>query len=334
MKNSKSFLKTALLGTALAFTVPTFAQIEVESDGRVNITESSSSGNGHLNVLTQAFHTGMYISSNQNTTGTKYGINSHVFDAGTGNKYGIRSYVKQNSSASSSRSAYGLYSYVIGGGSSRGYGLYNNISHNSAGTIYGTYNTLSRTGSGSSYATYNRIVSSSNGFKCGSYNYISSTGTGNNYGIYSYVVNNTNGNSKSGYFAGDVVITGTLTNTSDLATKQGISKMTNALALVSKLQPKTYEYKDIEALNLPKGKQYGFIAQELEAVIPELVKEIEVIQPDEIKEKTTLKTIKSVNYTGLTPVLVKAVQEQQAQIEQQQKLIEALEARLAKLEQQ
>jgi hypothetical protein len=57
------------------------------------------------------------------------------------------------------------------------------------------------------------------------------------------------------------------------------------------------------------------VAQEVEKVLPELVS----------TEKDPRQT-KGINYIGLAPVMIKAIQEQQAQIEQQQELIKQQQA--------
>jgi hypothetical protein len=64
----------------------------------------------------------------------------------------------------------------------------------------------------------------------------------------------------------------------------------------------------------------GFIAQELQKIMPELVSE------GNDKDK-----LLSVNYTAIIPVLTKAIQEQQVLIEMQQKQINELKIALEKL---
>jgi uncharacterized protein YlxW (UPF0749 family) len=66
---------------------------------------------------------------------------------------------------------------------------------------------------------------------------------------------------------------------------------------------------------LENSRQIGFIAQEVEAVLPDLV-------------STDTEGYKSVKYANVTAVLVEAVKEQQTQIESLKKTIEALEAKL------
>jgi endosialidase-like protein len=121
----------------------------------------------------------------------------------------------------------------------------------------------------------------------------------------------------AGYFEGNVNITGTLTQNSDLRLKEGISNIGYGLPEVMRLRPVTWTWKQ----KPEQGVQLGLIAQEVETVLPELV------ATDKDVDHT-----KGLNYIGLVPVTIKAIQEQQAQIEDQQKHISELEARLAALE--
>lgn len=67
------------------------------------------------------------------------------------------------------------------------------------------------------------------------------------------------------------------------------------------------------------GNQIGFIAQEIKAQFPELVKSDE-------------QGVLAVNYAGMAPVLLKGIQEQQLVITNQTSKIKSLEERLSKLE--
>ena len=75
--------------------------------------------------------------------------------------------------------------------------------------------------------------------------------------------------------------------------------------------------------NASSKLQYGFIAQEIEKVIPELVTE-------------DSNGYKAVNYIGVIPVLTQAIQEQQKEIEQlkeeNQKLNNTLQELLKRVE--
>ena len=131
----------------------------------------------------------------------------------------------------------------------------------------------------------------------------------------------------AGYFDGNVYTTG-LYLSSDKRLKDNI-KTLNASKKLMLIKPREYTYRtqDFDRMNLPEGVQMGFIAQELEEVFPQLVKE--TVQPPKVDEDGEIIeegiTFKTVNYVGLIPVLTEAIQEQQQQIEE-------LEARLAALE--
>jgi hypothetical protein len=109
----------------------------------------------------------------------------------------------------------------------------------------------------------------------------------------------------------------TPTSSSDRRFKKNISTVSGALEKLSKLNPVNYDWRQDEFKN--KGfndkKQWGFIAQEVEKVMPELV------GADEDDYLT-------LNYTGFVPLLTKAMQEQQTEIENQQKEIDELKAQL------
>jgi len=131
----------------------------------------------------------------------------------------------------------------------------------------------------------------------------------------------------AGYFDGDVYTTG-MYMSSDERLKENVDDLKVADKLMM-LQPKEYTYKtqDFERMNLPEGTQMGFIAQELEEVFPELVKE--TVQPPKVDEDGKIIeegiTFKTVNYVGLIPALTATVQEQQKTIEELKARIDMLE---------
>ena len=101
--------------------------------------------------------------------------------------------------------------------------------------------------------------------------------------------------------------------TSDLRKKQDINPLEiNAIEIIKKLNPVTYEWKEIKDIGM-KGLQMGFIAQELEMILPSMV----ITSNDDEKSK-------GVKYIELLAVYAKAIQELQQEIELTKKEIELL----------
>ncbi|HCY90135.1 MAG TPA: hypothetical protein DHV17_07740 [Chitinophagaceae bacterium] len=115
--------------------------------------------------------------------------------------------------------------------------------------------------------------------------------TNNEVGFYGYtgtlgwrfLVNTTTGNAW---------MQGTLTQNSDIRLKKNIKPLTHTLAAIQQLKGYSYHWKDP---NNP-DEQIGLLAQELQKVYPQLVKE---------NNNGDL----SVNYSGLIPVLLEAIKE-------------------------
>ncbi|MFN7013136.1 MAG: tail fiber domain-containing protein, partial [Bacteroidia bacterium] len=126
-------------------------------------------------------------------------------------------------------------------------------------------------------------------------------------------------------------------NVSDKRLKTNIQPINGALSKLMNINAYTYEYSSQfdGKYNLPKGKQIGFIAQELETVFPELVHEKGLPTMRKISDKSSLEKepnqiFKTVDYTSLIPVLVEAIKAQQKLIEDQQKQIDELKQLIKK----
>lgn len=183
------------------------------------------------------------------------------------------------------------------------------------------------------------LANNSTGPKFGLFSRTSSAAAGTQYAIYGDVVNLGGPATKyAGYFNGDVAYIGSLINLSDSQFKKDVQTSPYGLETIQKLRPVTYDFqhKAFEYLSLPQGKQLGFIAQELEKVIPELVSNNSHPIPNGKDETlvgaTETLEYKGVNYIGLIPVLTKAIQEQQEEIETLIEEKEVLENRLNELE--
>jgi hypothetical protein len=147
-------------------------------------------------------------------------------------------------------------------------------------------------------------------------------------GTLSYGVYGGSSSGYAGYFGGNVTVTGTFTNASDGRLKENVQPLSNAIGKLMQLAPSSYTFKkEYSKMNLAKGTQFGFIAQDLEKVFPELV----TTNYDKQLNKGSVFEYKGVNYIGMVPVLTEAIKEQQQQIQDQQKQIDELKAMVQKL---
>ena len=113
----------------------------------------------------------------------------------------------------------------------------------------------------------------------------------------------------------------TWATSSDRRVKKNIKNVENGLEKILKLRPVSYEWTDEykESNEGLKNKNIGFVAQEIENVIPSMVS----IQSEEFGDKK-IEDFKSLSMDPLFPYLVKAIQEQNELIDSQQKQIEEL----------
>lgn len=130
---------------------------------------------------------------------------------------------------------------------------------------------------------------------------------------------------------GDIAATGTVSAsgtvlTSDARLKTNITPLPKAISKVMALNPVNYD-KKIALDSVETVNENGFIAQELREIMPEIVSE--GVDKDKLLR---------LNYTAIIPVLTKAIQEQQAIIQQnqatiarQQEQIDELKSLLEKL---
>ena len=143
-----------------------------------------------------------------------------------------------------------------------------------------------------------------------------------------------------GYFNADVYCGGTYFG-SDRRLKRDIRPIKSALGIVKQLDPVSYYYDTdrYPEMGLDENRMtYGFVAQELEQVLPELVKEKNLVlnsnrpmTADELSKERKTDLFKVVNYTLMIPLLTQAVKEQQEIIEGQNEKIDRLEKEIVEI---
>ena len=145
------------------------------------------------------------------------------------------------------------------------------------------------------------------------------------YGAITDTFPTSNSGQYAGYFWGNTKVIGTLTctsltQTSDAITKNNVQYLREDIGgKISQLKPISFYYNlddrlfNVAEIESPAAKQmhYGFIAQELQDVLPNIV----YMGQD---------SVLSINYIELIPLLVQVVQTQQQQIENLQNQVQAL----------
>ena len=117
----------------------------------------------------------------------------------------------------------------------------------------------------------------------------------------------------------------TWATSSDRRAKENINNLESALTAILNLRPVTYDWKEVYKKDHSglKNDNIGFIAQEVETVIPGMVN----VLSEKIGEEL-ITDFRTLNMDPLFPYLVKAVQEQQALIDKQQQQIDFLMKKL------
>lgn len=235
------------------------------------------------------------------------------------------------------------------------YGVYGSASSGSGYGLYGVSNYIGVYASGTTYGVYS-VSSNGVGVRASSDNNLGASFYSTNY----YGLRAGTGLASqnwAGVFDGSVYTFGTY-QTSDRNLKKNIKELAGAMDIIERLKPKKYEFireGRLSALLLPAGSHYGLIVQELQEVLPELVKEVDndlnsskipvdtavlisknstpVNRVPQKISKDSL-TIKAVNYTELIPIMIKAMQEQNDKIKTQQDQINQLAALVQTLSKQ
>jgi hypothetical protein len=222
-------------------------------------------------------------------------------------------------------SAYGVYAIATGSGGAGVYATSANtnaifaLSNNSDGiqgwTLGNTNPNIVATGVRGTCSTYGAGISG--------------------YSAYGASVIGYSGGTYAGLFFGNTFCYG-IYQGSDKKLKKNINDIKTALDLIKQLKPKEYEFRqdeEFKIMNLPRGKHYGLIAQDVESILPNLVKQTsfndQYANPGEApkttevdlkkedvqlmlntqKKEGKLTDFKAVNYTELIPLLIKGIQE-------------------------
>ena len=102
-------------------------------------------------------------------------------------------------------------------------------------------------------------------------------------------------------------------SSSDIRFKENITPIKNALEKISKISGNTYDWKEENKIDHGyEGNDVGVIAQEIEAVLPQLV-------------QTRESGYKAVKYDKLVALLIEGIKEQQSHIEELTNRINKLE---------
>jgi hypothetical protein len=216
------------------------------------------------------------------------------------------------------------------------YSVYDVLENSDRAAIYGNHAVTDNYGIGvtgkGGYMGVKAENTSTSGSCYGVYSTANGTGTGTRYGIYASASGGAT--NWAGWFNGDIRVTGSY-NPSDIRLKKNISEIPAAVEKIKMMRGVYYEWDDqaigplllkssairkeadevaeIQAKEvMPKGKQVGVIAQDIQNAVPEAV-------------RTDENGILAVDYSKLVPLLIEAVKEQQKTIEDMQKRINQLE---------
>lgn len=117
------------------------------------------------------------------------------------------------------------------------------------------------------------------------------------------LIGTTTDNGERLYVSGAIRATGTITANSDITLKKNLAKIENALEKVEQINGYTYEFKEDDS-----KRHAGVIAQEIQGVLPEIVNKGN-------------DGILGVEYGNISALLIEAIKEQQAQINELKALL-------------
>lgn len=228
---------------------------------------------------------------------------------------------------------YGVYATARN--ATRNYGVWGEAQSHTSASAFGVEGFAS--GGGVNRGVVGRALGGTT--NCGVDAFATGSGESTNIGINAFA---TGPNAWAGWFDGNVQITGNLWNNatlifSDGSLKTNVEEVTGALERILQLAPKRYVYdRSVQPqISLPSSPQIGFIAQELQTVVPEAVGNMVFpAQYDSAGVRVSDEIpLLGVDHSKLVPLLVGAIQEQHAANEVLRERLELQQARLDQFEQ-
>jgi hypothetical protein len=145
------------------------------------------------------------------------------------------------------------------------------------------------------------------------------------------------GQAYAGYFAGAVLTSGgSLWGASDQTFKDSIQALVNTDSVLMQLETVSFNYKqtgNAQQLNLPKGIRFGVLAQQVEQVIPSIVREVThpAMYDTAGVEMSAAFTYKVVDMSQLVPLMLADLQKKTTVMEMMNVQIDSLEATVGAL---
>jgi hypothetical protein len=243
---------------------------------------------------------------------------------GTGSTSGINSVIQGNSPTSNNN--VGVHGRVlVGGNTGANIGVWG-FGRNARLNIGGNFQAAGGTNAQFNYGVNLNVDATGNAENAGVR--IQTAGTGNtnygilsrvistsgtNLGVWSFITNPNTGTNRAGKFQGKLETTSPLIVTSDQQFKTNVSDLSGSLKLIQGLKPVSY---NMDIANYPNygfddKLQYGFIAQDVANVFPNLVYDGAFqAQYDSLGNVVdTAVSYKSLNYIGFIPINTAAINE-------------------------
>lgn len=154
-----------------------------------------------------------------------------------------------------------------------------------------------------------------------------------NYGIYAHTQGNgqqgnPNQGNWAGVFQGNVYITNGTYLGSDASLKHNVEPLQGARENLLMMRPVSFYFTEHDMLNLSDQRQYGFIAQEMQEVYPDLVREVSLPIPDIEAGSSEIFNHLALNRIELIPILVQGMKEHQEFFDENNNQINQLSAEI------